>query len=235
MPKTGSSIGVFDSGIGGTSILAALQKRLPQYTYEYLADNEHAPYGDKSAEEIYSLTQAGVEKLFKKGCKLVVLACNTASACALRRLQQEWLPKKYPNHRVLGILVPTIEQVVENNYHSLGILATRATIQSGAYEREIKKRAPSMRIIQQACPGLVELIEAGAPDEEVEKKAAVFVRTLLRKDEKPPEAILLGCTHYSLKHDIFEKLVPKSVHLFDQPGVVAEKLADYLVSHPEIL
>ncbi|MBI1834036.1 MAG: glutamate racemase, partial [Candidatus Andersenbacteria bacterium] len=197
MSKAGSSIGVFDSGIGGLSILSAIRKLLPQYSYIYLADNANTPYGDKTAEEIYVLTKKSVEILFEKGCILVILACNSASACALRRLQQEWLPIHYPDRKVLGILVPTIEQVTTDTYKSLGILATKATIASGAYEREIKKRAPDMKLIEQACPGLVDLIEEGAPDEEIKEKAAVFVSMLLKKSDHPPDAILLGCTHYS--------------------------------------
>lgn len=228
-------IGVFDSGRGGISILDGLTKQLPHLSYIYLADTANGSYGGKSAEDVYQCTKQGVEQLFELDCTIVILACNTASAVALRKLQQEWLPTHYPNRRILGILVPTIEEITENNkINSLAILATPATIKSGAYEREIKKRFPKMQLMQQPCPGLADLIERNAPDEDIQKKAHLFIQTLLRKNNQHPEALLLGCTHYSLKHELFASLVPSDTLLFDQPTVVASSFASYLQKHPEI-
>ena len=239
-------IGFFDSGKCGLSVAAAVRKLLPHYSYLYLPDSENGTYGQRTRKEITQLTKQGVTRLFNEGCNLVILACNSASACALRTLQQEWLPEKFPDKKLLGILVPTIEQITgqkwtERNSNqgrhaikSLAILATPATIASGAYEREIKKRAPKLQLIQQPCPGLADLIENDADDKTIKTKAAMFIQTLFRKHSDLPDALLLGCTHYSLKHDLFETLIPPEVELFDQPTAVAKSLQEYLKNHPKI-
>lgn len=238
-------IGVFDSGIGGLSILKKLSEQLPQYSYTYLADSKAGPYGDKSEKEITELTKRSVEKLLQEDCKLVILACNTASACALRPIQQEWLLKNYPDRKVLGILVPTIEQITgtawgsrEKNERSsvkrLGIFATPSTVKSGAYKREISKRAPGMQVFQEACSGLATAIENEADENKVKEHIKHASENLLKKANGSLDAVLLGCTHYALVHHLFEEIVPESIEIFDQPEVVAKSFIMYLAKHPEI-
>lgn len=235
-------IGIFDSGVGGLTILQAIRQQLPQYSYLYLADRQHSPYGDKTPEQIFTLTQNGVKLLFQQGCVIVILACNSASAVALRRLQQDWLPQHYPDRRVLGILVPTIEQITGLPWQantkaesapaipSLGILATPATVNSGAYLREIKKRAPAIKIIQQTCPGLAEAIEQH-DETNIRKLCAQYVSELLQKNQANVHTILLGCTHYDVVSDQINQLLPADVVLFKQPTIIAESLARYLTQH----
>lgn len=246
-------IGVFDSGLGGLAILRALVKAAPKYSYLYLADSARAPYGSRTAEELYAFTLEGVEYLFAQGCPLVILGCNTASAIALRRIQQEVLPAKYPDRRVLGILVPTVEQVSgvgwtdpptprlrrASKVKVVGVLATEQTVASGAYEREIHKRNPNIRVVQQACPELVPLIESGAFQEEIIQSITKYVVQRMEKvQEIEPdaqlEAILLGCTHYALVADLFRALLPKGVTLYEQPAMVAKSLSSWLTRHPEM-
>ena len=240
-------IGVFDSGYGGLTILRALVDRLPDQRLAYLGDHGNAPYGDRSDDEIYALTVANVERLFNLGCSLVILACNTAAAVALRRLQQTWLPNHYPERRVLGVLVPVVEVVTDTPWHmrrprhagradgkTMGIFATQRTVDSGAYVREILIRAPSISIVQQACPALARAIEAGLDDRTVADLVDGYVETLLSKTPNgPPERVILGCTHYPLVEEAFRAALPPSVDILDQPKLVADSLADYLRRHPE--
>ncbi len=240
-------IGVFDSGYGGLTILRALIDCLPDQRFAYLGDHGNAPYGDRGDDEIYALTVANVERLFNLGCSLVILACNTAAAVALRRLQQTWLPNHYPARRVLGVLVPVVEGVTDTPWHmrqprhagrsnsqTMGIFATQRTVDSGAYIREIQIRAPSISIVQQACPALARAIEAGLDGETVADLVDGYVDALLSKTSNgPPERVILGCTHYPLVEEAFRKALPPSVDILDQPKLVAESLADYLHRHPE--
>jgi len=232
MPK--NSIGVFDSGLGGLSVLKQLVKIVPEYDYVYLGDSARAPYGDRSSERIYEFTKQGVEFLFERGCALVILACNSASAEALRRLQHEWLPVTYPDRKVLGILIPAAESIAKTYAQkNIGIIGTRATTQSGAYLREIEKRIPHLpRIYQQPCPLLVPLIEEGW-------QKTVPAKMIIKKYLRPLKAkqislLVLGCTHYAFIKDIIARVMGKNVVILD-PGVcTARALKTYLENHPEI-
>ncbi len=221
-------IGVFDSGLGGVVILKALLDRLPQYDYVYCGDTRNAPYGDKTHEEIFELTVRGVEFLFSQGCSLVILACNSASAQALRQVQQEWLPTYYPDKKVLGVLIPVAEAIVAAGYERVGIIATTATITSGAYEREIHKLNPQVQIVSRATPCLVPLVERGqGTDEEI----AVCVGGL-RDALRDVEVVVPGCTHYPLIARQLEHALDKP--LFDAPAHIAQAFERYLAKHPEI-
>ncbi|MEX0649740.1 MAG: glutamate racemase [Candidatus Andersenbacteria bacterium] len=243
-------IGIFDSGYGGLTIARALMDALPQYSYVYLGDNARAPYGQRSREEILQFTTQGIEYLFAQGCEVVILACNTASANALRAIQQHFLPSKYPHKRVLGIVVPTIEQItgvpwrhvepihqaLESEQATVGILATEQTVNSGAYEIEITKRNPNIFVAQQACNGLVEAIEAN-DSEKIEKLIEQAITELYQKipSYHPPiSALLLGCTHFELITDGIKAHLPKDTHVYGQPEIVASSFVQYLKRHPEI-
>ncbi|MCE9643336.1 MAG: glutamate racemase [Candidatus Andersenbacteria bacterium] len=227
-------IGIFDSGYGGLTILDACKKALPEYSYIYVGDNAHAPYGPKTDEEIFALTKQGVEQLFQKGCNLVILACNTASASALRRLQQEWLPSAHPDKKVLGIIVPTAEAVSNHEYKTIGILATQHTVATGVYEKEIQKRNSSISITDQACNNLAGMIEQyGVDDEWVSLEIAQCVHQLLEKTPNP-DAVLLGCTHYELIAEKIQRLLPEKTALIRQQKLVAQSLKNYLERHPEL-
>lgn len=236
-------IGVFDSGYGGLTILSAIIKKLPQYSYLYLGDNARAPYGPRSAEEITEFTWQGVEYLFKQGCPLVILACNTASAAALRTIQQQLLPRyerarlaeappQAGRRRVLGIIVPTIEQISANT-RTVGVLGTEATIDSHVYVDAIKKLHPHVTVIQQSCPKLVPLIEEGSHPAETTPVIKQYLDQLFAQNSAI-DTVVLACSHYSLIKDLIRQQLPPSIKIFDQPGVVATSLADYLDRHPEI-
>ena len=240
-------IGVFDSGHGGLTVLRALKARLKGHGFAYLGDHAHAPYGERDPEEIYDFTVANVERLFGLGCRLVLLACNTAAAVALRRLQQDWLPTAYPERRVLGVFVPMVEAVTNVPWQIevpvpavlpaarlIGVFATRRTVESGAYGREIARRAPDVRVVQQACHGLVARIEEDAPAQAIAPLVVGFVAGLLAQAEgPPPDSVILGCTHYPLVAGTFAEALPPQVRIFAQPELVAASLADYLTRHPE--
>jgi len=224
-------IGIFDSGYGGLTILKELQNRLPEYSYKYLGDNLNAPYGSRTEEEIYKLTLKNVEKLLET-CELVILACNTASSNALRRIQQEVLPNKYLPKRVLGIIVPTIEQISQSNEETVAILGTEQTIKSRSYEQEISKINPNIKIVPKACTTLAHLIEQNAPEEEIDKALLKYLKEI--KQQKDIDSILLGCTHYEIiAEQIKRHLKPETV-TYKQPNIVASSLQDYLNRHPEI-
>ena len=248
---------MFDSGHGGLTVLRALVARLPERVFLYLGDHGHAPYGERADAEIYDLTRASVTRLFDRGCRLVLLACNTAAAVALRRLQQDWLPGAYPERRVLGVFVPMVEAVTEVPWHleapltetppggarreiaTIGVFATRRTVASGAYPREIARRAPRIRVVQQACPGLVDRIEAGATPDVLEAAIAEHVAGFTAQlDGAAPDSVILGCTHYPLVAGAFEAALSRRaasrVRLYSQPELVAESLAAYLARHPEL-
>lgn len=226
-------IGVFDSGYGGLTILQAIHRALPEYATIYLGDNDRAPYGDKTDEEILQFTRQGVEALFQKGCVVVILGCNTASAAALRHLQQEWLPHTYPDRRILGILVPTVEEISGSTNNRVAILATAHTVATNAYEREIHKLNPSIQVTQYACNNLAGMIESfGADGENVKQEAKRCVEDLFSHHSL--NAILLGCTHYDFIADYIQSLLPKNTTLIRQPDIVAKSLQKYLSHHSEI-
>jgi len=226
-------LGYFDSGFGGLSVVREIQKRLPQYSFVYLGDNARSPYGSLSLDVIHRYTLEGVIELFERGAKLIVVACNTSSSVALRKIQQEYLPKHHPDKRILGIVIPTAEEVSSlSTTKVIGILATEATVNSHAYPQEILKIDPQVEVRQQACPLLVPLIEAGElPAARV--PAGRYIESLLKGDPRI-DTILLGCTHYALIEDILRPLIPPAVRLVSQGAIVAEKLADYLRRHPEM-
>lgn len=223
-------IGFFDSGFGGLTILKEVVKKLPDYSYIYLGDNARTPYGSRTPEIIYKYTCEGVEELFSRGAELVVLACNTSSAVALRKIQQEYLPKFHPDKKVLGIIIPTAEEM--SGVKNIGIFATEATVSSDIYPIEILKRNFNATITQQACPLLVPAIESGEFDQ-LENMVQKYVHEIFEKN-KYIEIVILGCTHYAIVENIFRKYVPVNVEIFSQGKIIAEKLEDYLCSHPEI-
>lgn len=228
-------IGVFDSGYGGLTILHQMRSLLPQYDYLYLGDNARAPYGPRSFDVVYQFTREAVVKLFSMGCHLVILACNTASAKALRTIQQNDLPVLDPTRRVLGVIRPTAECIgsITQTRH-VGILATEGTIKSESYVLEIQKLYPDISVSGVACPLWVPLIENNEYDT---PGADYFVKkrldALMRKDPKI-DSIILGCTHYPLLLDKILKYTPRGVRIIPQGEYVAESLKDYLARHPEI-
>ncbi len=240
-------IGLFDSGHGGLTVLEAVRARLPMQKLLYLGDHAHAPYGERSIEVLVDLTRAGIDALFQQGCTLVVVACNTASAAALRRLQRDWLPHTYPDRRVLGVIVPMVEAVTGLDWMappmeppplpklaSVGIFATPATVASGGYPAEILKRTPDCRVVQQACPGLADAIEAGEPHWALQARIAAAVEGMHRAANGVwPDTVILGCTHYPLVAELFRAVLPDHVAVMCQPSIVAEALADYLRRHPQ--
>lgn len=228
-------IGVFDSGYGGLTILRQIRKMMPQYDYLYLGDNARAPYGTRSFDVVYEFTLQAVRCLFERGCHLVILACNTASAKALRSIQQNDLPQLDPQRRVLGVIRPTVEVVgnISKSRH-VGIMATPGTIRSKTYELEIAKLSPDIQVTGEACPMWVPLVEN---DEYDSPGADYFVRerieSLLRRDPLI-DSVILGCTHYPLLLSKIRKYMPKEVHVIEQGSYVADSLKDYLFRHPEM-
>lgn len=228
-------IGVFDSGYGGLTILRELRKKLPQYDYLYLGDNARAPYGTRSFEVVYRYTLEAVKELFARGCPLVILACNTASAKALRSIQQKDLPEIDPSRRVLGVIRPTVEILdrVTNTGH-IGLLATQGTVASHSYRLEAKKISGSLTVTEKACPMWVPLVEN---DEASGPGADYFVQKYISElfEEDPDiDTIVLGCTHYPLLIDKIRRFTPPGVRILPQGELVADSLADYLSRHPEM-
>ena len=234
MSKTGP-IGVFDSGYGGLTILRELEKKLGDYDYLYLGDNARSPYGNRSFETVYQYTLECVEWFFKQGCSLVILACNTASAKALRTIQQKNLPLIAPNKRVLGVIRPTTEIVGDyTRSGEIGIVATNGTVLSNSYPIEINKFFPSVKVYQQACPMWVPLVEN---NEEKGDGANYFIQqdlASLFKQSSSIDTLLLACTHYPLLKDKIEKYVPAGVKIITQGELVTNSLSNYLERHPEI-
>jgi glutamate racemase len=245
------AIGVFDSGIGGLSVHHALVRALPRADFVYLADQANTPYGGRPGEEIVTLTQAGCERLFEAGCDLIILACNTAAAVALRRLQQTWLPgyrqKRGRPANVLGIIVPTIEaatglpwtQEVERpsdkveRVDVLGIFSTPATAASRVYEIEIDKRRADVAVFSEPCASLARDIEAGADEAHLRAAVDGHVKSLTRRIGRPPDRAILGCTHYEIIGDLFRAALPAGVPLIHQPDATAAAVTLYLERRPE--
>lgn len=228
-------IGVFDSGFGGLSILREIRKVLPQYDYIFLGDNARAPYGNRSYQLVYEFTLQAVKYLFSQGCHLVILACNTASAKALRSIQQRDLNGLDPNRRVLGVIRPTVEEIgnVTKN-RKVGIFGTPGTVQSLSYDIEIAKMHPDIKVYSHACPMWVPLVEnresdGPGADYFVEKDVKALMSQCADID-----AIILGCTHYPLLYDKIRKYTPESVKIIEQGPIVAASLKDYLSRHPEM-
>jgi glutamate racemase len=225
-------IGIFDSGYGGLTILREIRKIMPQYDYLYLGDNARTPYGTRSFDVVYEFTIQAVRYLFKQGCHLVILACNTASAKALRTIQQYDLPSLAPNRRVLGVIRPTVEVAGDiSKSHHIGIMATPGTVRSKTYELEIAKLFPNFQVTSEACPMWVPLVE----NEEYNTPGAdYFVRkhidNLLQQDPQI-DSVILGCTHYPLLRDKIRQWMPDNIHIIEQGNYVAQSLKDYLSRH----
>ena len=234
------AVGIFDSGLGGLTVLDAIIAGLPDQPLIYLGDNAHAPYGVRTADDIYALTQAGVQRLWDRGCDLVVLACNTASAVALRRMQEAGVPQ---GKRVLGVFVPLIEALTEREWgdnspprevgaRHVALFATPATVASRAFQRELAFRAIGVDVEAQACGGVVDAIEDG---DMILAEALVrsHVEALCRKMPQP-QAAVLGCTHYPLLETVFKQALGPDVTVLSQPSLVAGSLAHYLARHPQM-
>ena len=235
------AVGVFDSGLGGLTVLDAAVRRLPEVPFVYLGDNAHAPYGVRTANDIFALTCAATERLWEEGCDLVILACNTASAAALKRMQETWVP---PHKRVLGVFVPLIEALTERQWGDnssprevavkhVALFATPATVASRAFQRELAFRAIGVDVEAQPCGGVVDAIETGD-----EMLAETLVRAhveALKRRMPHPQAAVLGCTHYPLLEHVFAAALGPGVKVYSQADLVAASLADYLTRRPEML
>jgi glutamate racemase len=228
-------IGVFDSGYGGLTVLSAIRKQLPQYDFIYFGDNARAPYGNRSFDVVYEFTLEAVRFLFDQGCPLVILACNTASAKALRTIQQNDLPQISPENRVLGVIRPSTEVLDElTQTKHVGILGTQGTVQSNSYPIELAKFAPDIEVHQHACPMWVPLIENHQHEHPAGKQfIEEDVQKLLSLNPNI-DAILLACTHYPVLQDQLSALVGPNIQVIPQGPIVAVKLASYLVAHPEM-
>lgn len=245
------AIGVFDSGVGGLTVHRELTRRFPDRDFIYLADQANAPYGGRGGEEIVDLTRAGCERLFQAGASVIVLACNTASAIALRRLQQTWAPQARERFgrpvNVLGIIVPTIEAAtgLPWTYEAdrsgdkieaieiTGVFCTAATAMSRVYEIEIDKRREDLAVFSEPCPGLAGLIELGATTEELKVVVDEHVDALRRRIGRHPDKAILGCTHYEIVADLFADALPPGTSVINQPTAVADALDRYFQRHPE--
>jgi glutamate racemase len=226
-------IGVFDSGYGGLTVFKAFLGKLPDYDYLYLGDSARAPYGNKSLKVVYEYTRQAVSFLFGRGARLIILACNTASAKALRKIQQEWLPAHAPDRRVLGVVIPLAEAAVEASRHGrIGVIGTRATIESRVYDQELHKLRPDVKVFGKACPLLVPLVEEGwVAKPETHSILKKYVRPL---KNNAIDTLILGCTHYPFLRRDIARIMGKNCRVLDAPGIVADKLTDYLIRHPEI-
>lgn len=233
--KGPAPIGIFDSGYGGLTILNEIRRELPEYDFLYLGDNARTPYGTRSFDVVYKFTLQCVEYLFSQGCHLIILACNTASAKALRTIQQNVLPNTDPLRRVLGVIRPTVEAVGKMTVtNHIGLFATSGTVLSNSYPLEIRKIYPDVRVVSEACPMWVPLIEN---NEYLSPGADYFVRKHahnLMKTDNAIDTIILGCTHYPLLKGKIEKELPDHVSVISQGEIVARSLADYLLRHPEM-
>lgn len=224
------SIGIFDSGLGGLVMTRAFREILPDHDFLYLGDTLHVPYGPRSSDAIYDFSLKAVDYLFAQGCALVVIACNTASASALRRLQQEYLPAHYPDRRILGVIVPTIEATLESGHRRIGLIGTAFTIHSHTYRDELQKIDPAIEIIGKATPLLVPLVE---------NNGFAYARPVLQDYLDPLiadgiDSLILGCTHYPLLKPLLQDVLPPRIDVISQDEIVPGKLADYLRHHPEI-
>jgi len=233
--KNNKSIGIFDSGYGGLTVFRSIAEKLPDYNYVYFGDNARSPYGDHSYETVYEYTLECVEWLFEQGCPLVILACNTASAKALRSIQQKVLPFKYPGYRVLGVIRPTAEVIGEfSTSGTIGVMGTRGTVNSQSYPIEIGHFYPDLEVFQQSCPMWVPLIEN---NEHVYAGADYFVEKYIGEllAQSPAiDTILLACTHYPLLIPKMTDVLPEGFKLIAQGDIVADSLVTYLHNHPEI-
>jgi len=225
-------IGVFDSGLGGLAILKEIIKVLPNYDYVYFGDNARVPYGGRSPEIIYQFTKEAVDFLFNKNCKLIILACNSATSTSLRKIQKEYLPKRWPDRKVLGVIRPAVEKIAELNSRKVGVIGTHATINSKSFVLEIKKLSSKIKVFQNPAPLLVPIIEEGEVDwpgtEMILKK---YLNPLITKKI---DTLILGCTHYGLTTEKIKKIIGPKIFVITEGKEVAVKLKEYLNKHKEI-
>lgn len=235
LPSQPGPIGVFDSGYGGLTILAELQRALPDRDFLYLGDNARAPYGSRSFDIVYEFTLQAVRRLFERGCHLVILACNTASAKALRTIQRHDLPDLDPDRRVLGVIRPTVEVLSDlTSSGHIGLVATPGTVASRSYEIEVEKHAPGCSVTSQACPMWVPLVENGeASGAGADYFVAKYLDELLRRDPAV-DTLVLGCTHYPLLLPKIKARIGHAVNIVEQGPIVARSLSDYLRRHPQM-
>ena len=241
-------IGVFDSGHGGLTVFRALVERFPHVDFLYLGDHRNAPYGNRPSDEVVDLTRAAVETLFQRGCKLVLLGCNTATCVAARTLQQNWLPQsKWQGHNVLGIVAPTVEAATQTpwavgtpqypqkyNTDVIAVFGTMRTITSFVFPEEIRKRCPRATVVQQICADLVAAIETGRPESELDAHVKLGVDGLMAQTGgQPPHRAILGCTHFPLVEHLFRKHLSPFTRLLSQPEIVADSFEDYLARRPQ--
>lgn len=244
-------IGVFDSGLGGLTVLRALAERFPAVAFTYLGDHAHVPYGNRPSEEVVELTRACVEALYGRGCRLVLLGCNTATAVAARRLQQGWLPhtRWAGSHNVLGIVAPTVEAATQTpwavttpqypqkyNTDLIAVFGTTRTVASGVFREEIRKRCPKVEVVQQVCAELAGAIEDGAGEGVLDGLVKAGVDGVLAQTAgAPPHRAILGCTHFPLVEHLFRRHLPPFTRMLSQPAVVADSFEDYLARRPQYL
>lgn len=225
-------LGIFDSGFGGLTILKGVLKELPEYDLMYLGDNARVPYGGRSPETVLKFSQEAVDFLFAQGCELIIFACNTASAQALRKIQQQYLPRKYPGKNVLGVIRPTGEEAASVTKNKrVGVLATEGTVASGSFAQELKEQDKRIKVFQQPAPLLVPIVEAG-------EAAWPGTNLLLKKYLKPLlgkkiDTLILGCTHYPVLKNKIRKIAGKNVKVISQDEIIGRKLKEYLERHPE--
>ena len=226
-------IGVFDSGFGGLVVLKEFLKLLPAYDYLYLGDNARIPYGTRSDEVVYRFTYQAVDYLFRQGCILIILACHTASSKALRRIQQEYLAAHYPDRRVLGVVIPTVEEArARSRQGRIGVIGTEGTVTSNSFKIELNKLDPALQVFQQACPLLVPIIEAG--EQHWKGTDLILKKYLAPLIQAQIDTLILGCTHYSIIKPQIKAIMGNQLRIICSGEVAAAKLAEYLRRHPEI-
>ena len=223
-------IGFFDSGLGGLIIMKSVAALLPLYDYEFFGDTENLPYGDKTEEEIYEFTKVGIEHLFSRDCSLVIIACNTSSAETLRKLQDTFLQEEYPDRKILGVIIPVVEEVIECHAKKTLLIATKRTVASSKYDREFSKFKNKPELFSLATPGLVPLIEEGELDEALEMVLPIIDECI----EKGGDSLILGCTHYALLKEGIKERYGESLMVFSQDEIIPKKVFTYLEAHPEI-
>lgn len=224
---------MFDSGFGGIDILRGITRELPEYDYLYLGDTARTPYGTRSPDVVYTFAAQAVDFLFANNCGLIIFACNTASSDALRRIQQEYLPKHHPNKKVLGVLIPAAEEAIAKTKNGhVGVIATEGTVRSGAFPRELKKLSTKITVFQQACPLLVPIVEEG--EERSPATKLIIERYLAPLRTKKIDTLILGCTHYGILERQIKKAFGKNITVISEARVVPKKLKSYLARHPEI-
>lgn len=228
MENSGKKIGIFDSGLGGLYVAQAVRKALPEYDYLYLGDTLNLPYGRRSNEQINDLCEAAMRHLFAQGCELVLMACNTASAACLRRMQQGFLAREFPNHRVLGVVVPTLEAAIDSGHTNIGLIATERTAHSNIYEIELQKINPAVRLHSKGTPLLVPLIEHGG-EKYLDIVLKDYIDPLLTKNI---DCLILGCTHYIGLKDNVRRMT--GIDIIAQDDIIPIKTKDYLTRHPEM-